>query len=46
VLGPGDLDYRRPGKGIPPSEAERLIGRALRVAKAAGERLDWADIEL
>jgi len=46
VLAPGDLDYRRPGKGIPPCDAERLIGRALRVPKAAGERLDWADLEL
>lgn len=46
VIGAGDLDFRRPGTGIPPCDADRLVGRALRVPKAAGERLAWADLEL
>jgi len=41
-----DLDFRRPGHGIPPSEADRLIGSALNVAKTAGERLNWSDLDL
>lgn len=41
-----DLDFRRPGHGIPPSEADRLVGSALNVAKTAGERLNWSDLDL
>jgi sialic acid synthase SpsE len=46
VLDLPDLDFRRPGTGIPPTETDRLVGKSLRVAKAAGERLDWADLDL
>lgn len=41
-----DLDFRRPGYGIPPSETDRLTGKRLRSAKAAGTRLEWADLDL
>src|SRR5690606_10380166 len=40
-----DLDYRRPGHGIPPSEVDRLVGRRLLRDKSAGERLEWSDLE-
>ncbi|MGF1631592.1 MAG: N-acetylneuraminate synthase family protein [Kiloniellaceae bacterium] len=46
VLSLADLEFRRPGTGIPPSETDRLIGKTLRVAKSAGERLGWSDLEL
>jgi sialic acid synthase SpsE len=46
VLAFEDFDFRRPGYGIPPSEADRLIGKRLRSAKVAGARLDWADLDL
>jgi N,N'-diacetyllegionaminate synthase len=44
-LAPGDLEYRRPGTGIPPSEAARVIGRTLAVARRAGEMLRPEDVE-
>ena len=46
VLRLEDLDFRRPGYGIPPSETDRLIGKKLREAKTAGTRLEWADLDL
>lgn len=39
-----DLDYRRPGYGIPPSEADFVVGQTLCRAKRKGERLDWTDL--
>jgi N,N'-diacetyllegionaminate synthase len=39
-----DLDFRRPGTGIPPGEAGRIVGRSLAVAKRAGEMLRYADL--
>jgi sialic acid synthase SpsE len=39
-----DFDYRRPGDGIGPEAADRLVGRRLARACPAGERLAWADI--
>lgn len=39
-----DLDFRRPGTGIPPGEAARIVGRSLTVAKRAGEMLRYADL--
>ena len=44
VLSVTDLDYRRPGDGIPPTQIDALIGRTLAVAKLAGERLSWGDV--
>ena len=46
VLAFEDFDFRRPGYGIAPSETDRLIGKRLRNPKAAGARLDWADLDL
>jgi sialic acid synthase SpsE len=40
-----DLDYRRPGDGIPPTAADTVVGQRLTVAKAAGDRLAWSDLE-
>lgn len=39
------LDYKRPGKGIPPTEVGRLIGSKLRKDRPAGAMLDWKDVE-
>ena len=39
-----DLDFRRPGHGIPPSETDRVLGRTLSVDKKGGERLEWNDM--
>lgn len=45
VLKPEDLDYRRPGFGLPPSEADRLIGKPLAQSVSAGQALSWADVK-
>lgn len=42
-LAEDDLDYRRPGFGIPPDEVERLIGSRLKVAKKSGDTFTWSD---
>lgn len=39
-----DLDYRRPGTGITPTDAARVLGRTLAVAKRAGEMLRYEDL--
>ncbi len=38
------LDYRRPGYGIPPSDAGQLMGRKVQQACAAGKQVSWADL--
>lgn len=45
VLVPEDLGYKRPGTGIPPSQADRVIGRRLREAGARGLVLGYGDLE-
>jgi sialic acid synthase SpsE len=35
----------RPGTGIPPSAIERVVGRPVRSAVAAGTLLSWEDLE-
>lgn len=45
VLKPEDLDYRRPGFGLPPSEAERIIGKPLAQSVSAGQALGWSDVK-
>ncbi len=45
TLSEADVEFRRPGYGVPPSEADRLFGARLRAAKAAGARLDWTDLD-
>jgi N,N'-diacetyllegionaminate synthase len=39
-----DLGYKRPGTGIPPYEAGRVIGRALREELPRGRTLTWEDL--
>lgn len=39
-----DLEYRRPGYGIPPSEADFVVGQTLCRAKQKGDRLEWSDL--
>lgn len=45
VLDEHDLDYRRPGYGIPPSAVDTLVGARLKRGVQAGELLHWADLE-
>lgn len=44
LLSTADLDFRRPGYGIPPGEIDRVV--ALRAARdlAAGTQLAWTDL--
>lgn len=44
VLTMDDLDYKRPGNGIPPEHAEHLVGRILRVALPADHELELTDL--
>lgn len=37
-----DLDFRRPGFGIPPTELDRVLGRILSRELPAGTHLDWS----
>jgi N,N'-diacetyllegionaminate synthase len=39
-----DIDYRRPGFGIPPSETDRVIGLAAVRELRAGTMLEWTDL--
>ena len=39
-----DFEYRRPGYGIPPSEADFIVGQTLCRAKRKGQRLEWTDL--
>ncbi len=39
-----DFEYRRPGHGIPPSEADFIAGQTLCRPKRRGERLQWTDL--
>jgi len=45
VLAEADIDYRRPGFGIPPDRVEEVIGRRGRRALKAGTPLSWEDLE-
>ncbi|OZG73781.1 N-acetylneuraminate synthase [Hahella sp. CCB-MM4] len=39
-----DVEYRRPGYGIPPTEHEHLIGHILNQDMKAGDMLHWIDL--
>ncbi|WP_017658935.1 N-acetylneuraminate synthase family protein [Baaleninema simplex] len=39
------FDYRRPGYGISPSEAVKLIGRRIRRECPEGKQVEWSDVE-
>lgn len=45
LISADDLDFRRPGHGLPPAEAAQLVGRTLRQSRPAGHRLAWADLQ-
>ena len=40
-----DIEYRRPGYGIPPKEAKRIIGSRLRQDCPEGRQIEWTDLE-
>jgi len=44
VLGENDIEYRRPGYGIAPSDHDRLLGASLVRSLSAGTVLDWTDL--
>jgi N-acetylneuraminate synthase len=44
VLTWDDLDYKRPGTGIHPDEAQYVVGRRLARAVEADHELEWADM--
>ena len=44
AVGADDVAFRRPGTGLPPEDAERLIGRRLRHGVAAGALLTVDDV--
>jgi sialic acid synthase SpsE len=45
AIGREDLVLLRPGNGIPPAELEAVIGRRAARSLAAGETLQWGDLE-
>lgn len=45
VLIEADLDWRRPGHGLPPDRLHELVGKRMRIARKAGERLEASDLE-
>lgn len=36
-----DIEFRRPGSGIPPTELDRIVGKRLRADMPAGAMLSW-----
>jgi sialic acid synthase SpsE len=44
VLHEEDIDYRRPGTGIPPDHLESVLSRTLRSEIRAGTRIKWSDL--
>lgn len=44
VLSEADLDYRRPGTGIPPDRLAEVLSRPLTREKNSGQRLEWGDL--
>lgn len=44
VLSEADIDYRRPGTGIPPDRLNEVLGRKLMTKKLKGERIEWTDL--
>jgi sialic acid synthase SpsE len=44
VLSEADIDYRRPGTGIPPDRLAEVLSRPLTKEKNAGQRLEWSDL--
>lgn len=44
TIGEADLDFRRPGTGIRPSEIDRLVGAVASRDLSAGAMLSWSDL--
>lgn len=44
VLSEEDLDFKRPGTGIPPDQVDDVLGRRLAVDKPADHMLEWSDL--
>jgi len=44
VLSESDIEFRRPGRGVPPDRLDEIVGRPLIVSKAGGERLEMSDL--
>jgi len=44
VLCDADIDYRRPGTGIPPDRLAEVLSRPLTQGKNAGQRLEWSEL--
>jgi N,N'-diacetyllegionaminate synthase len=44
ILGEADIDYRRPGTGIPPDRLTEVLSRPLTREKNTGQRLEWSDL--
>lgn len=40
-----DIEFRRPGFGIPPSAVDMIFGHTLTVEKTNGQRLEWSDLD-
>jgi len=40
-----DLDYRRPGYGIPPTDTDRIVGLTAAVDLEVGAMLKWTDLQ-
>lgn len=45
ALSEADIDYRRPGTGIPPDRLAEVLSRKLKQQMNAGQRLQWSDLE-
>jgi N-acetylneuraminate synthase len=43
-LSADDVDYKRPGQGIPPDQVQRVLGRVLRHDVNADDPIAWADV--
>lgn len=45
LLTMADLDFRRPGYGIPSAQTDEVLGKTLSVDKKNGERLEWNNMQ-
>lgn len=45
-IGLDDIEYRRPGDGIPPSVHDKLVGTPVTRDLKQGEKLSWSDLDL
>ncbi len=45
ILSIQDIDSKRPGTGIPPSQINQVIGKELAINKSANDLISWDDIK-